>query len=64
MWRMTFSTNETGGTSQQVSPTQLNARESSNRNWEKLEFFFFFNWKSNQLNSDPDKRLLHENSYL
>jgi len=41
MWRMTFSTNETGGTSQQVSPTQLNARESSNRNWEKLEFFFF-----------------------
>ena len=39
-------------------------RESSNRNWEKLEFFFFFNWKSNQLNRDPDKRLLHENSYL
>ena len=60
---MTFLTNETGGTSQQVSPTQLNAREYSNRNWENLNFVFF-NWESNQLNRDPNKRLLHENSYL
>ena len=60
---MTFLTNETGGTSQQVSPIQLNAREYSNRNWENLNFFFL-NWESNQLNRDPNKRLLHENSYL
>ena len=59
---MTFSTNETGGTSQQVSPTHLNARESLNRNWENLTVFF--NWESNQMNRDPNKRLLHENSYL